>query len=665
MTLPLIKPLTQTFVIHPDKVDNQEGCFVTKLDLFFKSKDSNFGATVEIVTTENNVPTDDAIPYSRVRIPSSSINTSNTAATATTATFESPVFLYSGQKYAFRVTPEGNSPEYILWTAKKGDVDVANNSVQIKQDWGDGELFVASNSDEWKPLVDEDLKFKLYIAEFTQTAGSVTLNNSDSEYMTVSNVNGTFLQGEKIFKYNTSANIAGNLTFTNTSSNLIGVGTSFTTTLTANAWLVLTNANNSTTPTDFDIVQIASVTNNTVATIKGYPKFSANTVTAQKTPIGTLGFITLESDYVIVDDSTAANATFKFANTDNLIGEQSLANLLITEVMNINIDYFQPMLLKTSVSGTNISGQYKFANSTLNLQSYEPFKFNDTNYITKYEGYVASKSNEFSSGKTFLANVYFESGSQYTSPVLDLNPSNLLYYRNEINNDSTGEQGPQGNATCKYVSKIINLKDGLEAEDLKVYITAYKPVGTEIEIYARILNSLDYQNIDDKTWAKLELVGDNTYSDSVNRDDKIEYEYQFAAVPNTTILTGAISVNTSSSTMTGANTAFTTELAVNDVIKINNTTEADYQVAMVTAIANNTSATLSSNGEFTINGTTAEVFEYNGHPFKNPWNDNIIRYYGTSAYDTYKQFVLKIVLKSDSTNISPRVDDIRAIALSI
>jgi hypothetical protein len=53
--------------------------------------------------------------------------------------------------------------------------------------------------------------------------------------------------------------------------------------------------------------------------------------------------------------------------------------------------------------------------------------------------------------------------------------------------------------------------------------------------------------------------------------------------------------------------------------------------------------------------------------FKNPNNNDILRYNNSSGanFDTFKYFSLKIVLRSSSSNIVPRVKDLRAIALQI
>ena len=38
---------------------------------------------------------------------------------------------------------------------------------------------------------------------------------------------------------------------------------------------------------------------------------------------------------------------------------------------------------------------------------------------------------------------------------------------------------------------MVTLADGLDAEDIKVYVNAYKPANTDIKVYAKILNETD------------------------------------------------------------------------------------------------------------------------------------------------------------------------------
>ena len=97
-----------------------------------------------------------------------------------------------------------------------------------------------------------------------------------------------------------------------------------------------------------------------------------------------------------------------------------------------------------------------------------------------------------------------------------------------INNVNTKEIINQGLANSRYISKKIVLADGQEAEDIKVILTAYKPSGTEVDVYCRIQNAEDPDDFSDKHYTKLtQTTSANTISSRVNTFDYREFEYGF------------------------------------------------------------------------------------------------------------------------------------------
>jgi hypothetical protein len=63
-----------------------------------------------------------------------------------------------------------------------------------------------------------------------------------------------------------------------------------------------------------------------------------------------------------------------------------------------------------------------------------------------------------------------------------------------------------------------------DSGDLRVYYTAYKPLGTRVDVYYKILNRNDTQNFEDGNWQLMtQLSNNNVYSQS--KTDYIEFEY--------------------------------------------------------------------------------------------------------------------------------------------
>ena len=185
-----VDPLAQSFTVGreidaPDfngDSDDDNGVFLTELDLFFASKpQGEEPLTVEIRTMELGIPTLDLVGESKTLIPSE-IATSTDGTTATRVTFDYPIFLPPGQEYAI-VLLAPNSDQYEVWTAKMGEKTVETQnlpnteSIKYSRQFAIGSLFKSQNGSIWTPAQESDLKFKLYKAKFTSNTGIVHFGN--------------------------------------------------------------------------------------------------------------------------------------------------------------------------------------------------------------------------------------------------------------------------------------------------------------------------------------------------------------------------------------------------------------------------------------------------------------------------------------------------------
>ena len=82
-----------------------------------------------------------------------------------------------------------------------------------------------------------------------------------------------------------------------------------------------------------------------------------------------------------------------------------------------------------------------------------------------------------------------------------------------------------GNLTAKYISRRVTLEEGFDASDLRVYLNAYKPRGSNIYIYYKVLSAEDNENFDDKPYV---LMEQDTSAGlfSLNEDDFKQYTYK-------------------------------------------------------------------------------------------------------------------------------------------
>ena len=176
-----LDPLSQTFTVDED------GAFLTSVDLFFARKDPNENLVVEIRTVELGQPTTQLVQdFARVVVSPDDIQTSTNGEVATNVTFPSPVFLEAEQEYAL-VLGVSQSIQYEVWISRMGDKTVNTQSlpdaesVVVTRQYTRGSLFKSQNGSIWTASQYEDLKFKLYKAAFNDEPGTVFFYNSPME----------------------------------------------------------------------------------------------------------------------------------------------------------------------------------------------------------------------------------------------------------------------------------------------------------------------------------------------------------------------------------------------------------------------------------------------------------------------------------------------------
>jgi hypothetical protein len=101
------------------------------------------------------------------------------------------------------------------------------------------------------------------------------------------------------------------------------------------------------------------------------------------------------------------------------------------------------------------------------------------------------------------------------------------------------------------------LADGQDAEDLRVYLTAYKPSGSNIYVYYKVLHADDSDTMGQSRWIPMDLVTGQgftsalTFSSSEDKNNFIELAYKVPSY-NNTARSGA---NTSTGILEYRNTA--------------------------------------------------------------------------------------------------------------
>jgi hypothetical protein len=513
-------PLAQTFFVKSGMGKGSNSVFLSKVDLFFKRVSTVNGVTVMIREVLNGYPTNQTIPFSRVHYKHNQVNVSDDASAATTFNFDAPVRLDVDKEYCIVVMPDANDPNYLIFTSKVGGVDLTPGPTQgqsIVQDWGDGVLFTSTNDRAWKSYQDEDVKFNLYRHNFAPGDATITLTHSDHEFLSVDDITGKFNVGELIYQEkgsntNVGISIAGGAVITGGSTVIGDV-------YNAGDYILLTNG----ALTRKDIFKILSIDAGLNTAVVNKPS-SFNGVFGAPVVVGRLSYYNTRNPNEMHLDNSSARSNRLFSSSSIIKGLDSGFNANLVSVDDINISYVQPMIMKAndSVSTISMSGTFvspKDVNVTYNKE----MKFNDNNHFNNNGVVVYSKSNDVNGTKSFDINIDISNDQNVTSTgVVDIEISKLIAYQYKITSSP--------DTTSSYISKTIELAEDLDAEDLNLIITGYRPNGTDIKTYIRPQNEFDSDNFDSVEWIELELFeGVGTYSSTTNINDYREFKYRVAS----------------------------------------------------------------------------------------------------------------------------------------
>tara|TARA_B100000965_G_scaffold381032_1_gene378111 strand:+ start:3541 stop:10200 length:6660 start_codon:yes stop_codon:yes gene_type:complete len=158
-------PLAQTFLIDDSTLEG--GVFLTKIDIFFFTKDPEIPVALDIRTVENGNPTQTVLPFSKVVKDAEDVFTSADASKPTTFEFKAPVYIPLLKECAMVLTSDSNQYKVFISLLGEDAIDAAHVGEKISEQPYIGVLFKSQNASTWTPSQYEDLMFKIYRAEFT------------------------------------------------------------------------------------------------------------------------------------------------------------------------------------------------------------------------------------------------------------------------------------------------------------------------------------------------------------------------------------------------------------------------------------------------------------------------------------------------------------------
>lgn len=512
-------PLAQTFFTY----GVTGGCYITKFDLFFYSKDANIPVSLELRNVVNGYPGPRLIAqHARVSLSPSQVTTSVDASAATTFTFSRPVYLEEDQEYCFVV--KANTNNYNLWTSVFGEKSIETGKTIFEQPFI-GTLFKSENNITWTAEQTEDIKFTMYKAAFDTTNRSITFKANapaviiPGAYMSVTsglsivtaslNFQHGFITSDKIYLRGLptavyrgvssavmSASAGYSVVVIDEYTFTFDVGANFTSTGTLHSSGFVNRV-------DVD----AGGSGYSSPTIAISAPTSGTTATADAVVEG--GVITA---ITITDPGTGYTSTPSVTISGAGSGAvlTAISEALFETPINRKFQFAGPMIYSEQPAGTRIV-------NTLKTTSNESGVYSVSSVATTHSINTVQNMNKHAVLMTSTAEIDKISGTASTqmvmqlqtdnanvSPLINLGEPAVLRMQNMLVNDytdlrSTGELAASGgDAKARYISKMISLANA--SKGARVFVNAASVSNTSFDVFIRTSLASNGTNHRAGTW---------------------------------------------------------------------------------------------------------------------------------------------------------------------
>ena len=514
-----LNPMAQNFFV--DENLYPFGLFLYSITLFFNAKDTSLGSknpvTLQLRPTYNGIPSSsEIIPGSEVVLTPGRVTANTTTPSAnasggfpgatlgnsfsanksganvgsrTIFKFDMPVYLSAGEYSIVLIT---NNAEYKIYGFELGAKSTGTDRKITKQPYV-GSFFKPTNAGVWNPTNTEGLMFQIDRCNFSTETGYARFDN-------------------KVF------------TSGNASSNTIMDGMKLVTERIEHANTTISNF--------FFATEKSGTTKNVAPTKFTFDKNIDFKTQKQITQNNTSANTQYQNSFTINVYMTSANSFISPVIDEHRTG-------VITILNNIdNADFSNSDILVTNsgagLSQTEIGGDSGVYTTTgASDGNASCFVISDPDVGSN----TATMAANVTAGGKINDVVIVNAGSGYlTLPTVTSNSSltnttlPTFKIRGEGANGSivlsaNVEHSRGGNITTKYISRRITLEEDFDARDIRVYINAYKPRGSEIYVYYKVLAGDDPDNFDDKPYILMTQETDSGLF-SLNEDDFKQYTYE-------------------------------------------------------------------------------------------------------------------------------------------
>ena len=451
-------PLAQSFFI-PD----QDGVFLSKVDIFFQTKDDTIPVSLELRPMVNGSPSaTETIPGSRVFKSPSAVATSADATAATAFEFEEPVFLLPYEEYAVVLIAETDN--YNVYIAETEQFILGSTEKRITSQPTLGSLFKSQNTTTWSPDQTKDLMFKLYRADFSTATSNAVLRNAS--------VPTRLLDADPV------------------------------STTSGATRMVMRHTDHGLFPGD-NVVISGFDSSTTYAGVKG------------SSIIGTRTIDSADNDTITFAADSAASASLSIGGTV-ITNSQNYSFESVFPYIETNL----PQSTKIEVSGKFISGKSNAGTETPYSQEadFSTLVLKENNFFSspRVVANDAIETLNLAVGeKSTTIKVDMTSTNTYVSPVLDMQRASLWLTHNRIDNqDSNGSSLSNintpinlvaetdktgGTHLSKHITRPVTL--AASAVGLKIILAANRPSVADFDVYYKVIS--DDASFDETNWVEI------------------------------------------------------------------------------------------------------------------------------------------------------------------
>jgi hypothetical protein len=498
-------PIAQTFIVSKDNYPN--GIFIKSVKLFFYSKPTqNIPIKVSIVGTKNGYPDGRKLDYSQTMLTADQVVTSTNphyldSSTYTEFFFDAPVYIQPGVLHGILL--ETNSADYQIYYAQQNQIAVPSTAKAKPTDTNPanptkigsapyiGGIFESQNGQTWTVDQTKSLMFVIDRCVFNITSAA------QIQFVTPRG-----LPNRKYGKHDIQHQIDPNV-IPNTYAN-------FYTDLPSDAINVTT--------TDFTPTGTAIGYEYTSTLADGNLPYGPFNITPGKYGVPT-------PDNVYYNDGKGERVLLKSTNnsfqlTATMVSNDPNLSPIITDdgVTLYNLRYMiNNMGIQNNVISLTNGGSGYFNANTISVSISSPDIGSDSAIL----GFTCNTT----SGQ--IETVYSQyAGSGYiTTPTVLIADANSTPGTGATVSISGETSSSGGNSYARYFTKKVILTPENDSGDLRVYLSAWKPLGTNIFVYYKIMSRDDSQVFEDTPWNLMTQVGNPNVYSTQTRTDVIEYEY--------------------------------------------------------------------------------------------------------------------------------------------